>query len=424
MNKALKKHAIVGFGCAGYNAARSIRHYDTSAEIDVFDATGQPPFNPMLSTYYASERLGIDEVFPFGGLDEIAQSLKLNILDSHVERIDTAEKSVVTKDGTRRAYDSILIATGASALIPGFLQCAGERFFLMRTLSDAQRLRSFIEQNSIRTAVVVGGSMVGIKVAELLHARRIETTIVDAAPYLFPLAAYAETAGEVQRRLESCGVRFAFDAKVSAIDERGITLADGTLMEADIVCLCIGTQANLQLVANTEVVQDTAVNIGRGIIVDNRMQTNVPGIYAAGDCCEGMNLQTGKTAIIGLWANAGAQGSCAGANMAGEISEYYGNILHNITHFFDMDFIGLGDVSLPGERHRFDGRDFTIDAVINGGHLQSVNIFGNYKISGILKNHLTKRLLGVSASLTPVQRGLLEKHGLNRGFIDLIGDAI
>ena len=419
----MKRHAIVGFGCAGYNAAKTIRRYDPEAEIDVFDATGQPPFNPMLSTYYASDRLELDAVFPFGSLAEIAQGLCLNIREDTVERVDAEERAVLTEDGERLRYDDILISTGASALIPGFLKCSGGRFFLMRTLADAQRLREFLEKNPVKTAAVVGGSMVGIKVAELLYARGVDTTIVDAAPYIFPLAAYESTAAEIRRRLEEKGVHFAFDAKCSAIDERGVTLADGTLMEADIVCLCIGTRANLQLIANTDVVRDSAVAIGRGIIVNTRMETNVPGIYAAGDCCEGTNLQTGKTAIIGLWANAGAQGACAGANMAGVPTDYYGNILHNITHFFDMDFIGLGDVSLPGVRHRFEGKGFTVEAVMDGEALRSVNIFGNYKISGILKNHLTKQLLGAKATLTPAQRGLLEKHGLARAFIDLIGGA-
>ena len=107
--------------------------------------------------------------------------------------------------------------------------------------------------------------------------------------------------------------------------------------------------------------------------------------------------------------------------MAGCPTEYYGNILHNITHFFDMDFIGLGDVSLGGEHHRFEGKDFFIDLVLHDGTLQSVNIFGNYKISGILKHHLTKQLLGEDASLTPAQCSLLERYGLPGEFIQLIG---
>ena len=410
----MKQFAIIGFGCAGYHGAKAIRAHDSEAAIHVFDHSGAPPFNPMLSTYHASGKLPYDAVFPFGTLEEISRELKLHLTGETVTEV-TAQRTVITDKGVHEGYDAVLVATGANALVPGFLTCTGQKWFLMRTLNDALALRQYLDANKVRTAAVVGASMVGIKVAELLHKEDAAVTIVDAAPYLFPLAAYRSTAEGIQCRLEDKGVHFLFDSKVSAISEEGVTFADGTMLEADIVCLCIGTRAN------TDILRNSGAEMGRAITVNTHMASSIPGIYAAGDCCEGINLQSGKHAIIGLWANAAAQGACAGANMAGCPTEYYGNILHNITHFFDMDFIGLGDVSLEGEHHSFAGKDFSIDLVLNGGALQSVNIFGNYKISGILKHHLTKQLLGAPTTLTPAQRNLLERHGLPGAFIELIG---
>ena len=410
----MKKFAIIGFGCAGYNGAKAIRAHDGEAVIHVFDHSGAPPFNPMLSTYHASGKLPYDAVFPFGTPEEISQELQLQIMGETVTEV-TDQRSVITDKGVHEGYDAVLLATGANALVPGFLTCTGKKWFLMRTLNDALALRQYLDKNKVRTAAVVGASMVGIKVAELLHKEGAEVTIVDAAPYLFPLAAYRSTAEFITEKLEEKGVHFLFDSKVSAISEAGVTFADGSMLHADIVCLCIGTRAN------TDILRNSGAEIGRAITVDTHMESSVSGIYAAGDCCEGINLQSGKHAIIGLWANAAAQGACAGANMAGCPTEYYGNILHNITHFFDMDFIGLGDVSLGGEHHRFEGKDFFIDLVLHDGTLQSVNIFGNYKISGILKHHLTKQLLGEDASLTPAQCSLLERYGLPGEFIQLLG---
>lgn len=410
----MKRFAIIGFGCAGYHGAKSLRKHAPDAVIHVFDSSGEAPFSPMLSTYHAAKRLPYEAVFPFGTLADICRDLALEVFCEQVQEV-TADRAVVTDKGVHEGYDAVLLATGADALVPGFLTCSGQKWFLMRTLKDAQRLRQHLDSHVVSTAAVVGGSMVGIKVAELLHKEGVEVTIVDAAPYLFPLAAYRSTAEAIQHRLEGQGVRFAFDAKVSAIDEGGVTFADGTQLSADIVCLCIGTRAN------TAAVQSAGAEMGRAVTVDTHMETSLPGIYAAGDCCEGINLQTGKHTIIGLWANAAAQGACAGANMAGVPTEYYGNILHNITHFFDMDFIGLGDASIAGEHHRFEGKTFTVELVKDGDALKSVNIFGNYKISGILKNHLTKQLLGENAALTTAQQGLLEQHGLPREFIQMIG---
>ena len=118
-------------------------------------------------------------------------------------------------------------------------------------------------------------------------------------------------------------------------------LTDGSRIPADIVGLCIGTRAI------TDPVKDE-VAIVRGITVNDHMETSVPGVYAAGDCCEGNNLESGQNQIIGLWANANRQGETAGANMAGQDVAYHGNILHNITHFMNMDFIGFGDNRLTG----------------------------------------------------------------------------
>ncbi len=415
----LKKYAIIGFGCAGYNAARAIRQYDADGQIDVFDVSALPPFNPMLTTYYVSDRIPLEAAFPFGTLDEVCGALRLNFIAETVTRLDAAAKTVCTGDGAERVYDRVLISTGAQALVPRFLQVSGDRYFLMRTQADAERLRQYLDGHAVHSAAVVGGSMVGIKVAELLYKRAVDTTIIDAAPYIFPLAAYESTARKIHERLEDAGVKLLFDAKVSAISEEGVTLADGRLISADIVCLCIGTRPNLDLLNGSD-----DVKVNRAIVVDTHMETSAPGVYAAGDCCEGLNMQTGKTAIIGLWANAGAQGSCAGANMAGVPTWFGGNILHNITHFFDMDFIGLGDISLPGEKHSFFGEDFSIEVVMDGGELKSVNLFGNYKISGILKNHLIKRLNSSAAKLSPAQRGLLARYGVPEAFIDLIGGEV
>jgi NAD(P)H-nitrite reductase large subunit len=379
----------------------------------------------MLSTYYASNKLELDGVFPFGTLEEIQEQWSLDIHNNvQVDWVDATSKAITLQDGSKHSFDSILIATGARAIVPPSFRKGGGDYFLMRTLADAQRLRTKVEEGGIKRATVVGGSMVGIKVAELLHENGIETTIVDAASYLFPLAAYESVAKVIQQRLEKQGIKFLFGAQVSTITKEGVVLGDGNLLESDIVCLCIGTSANVELVANTKVVEDSPVKVNRGIVVDMHMQTTCPGIYAAGDCCEGINLQTGKTQIIGLWANAAAQGSCAGRNMAGKTTVYYGNILHNITHFMGMDFIGLGDPTLPGERHTFKKEGLIIEAVLEGDRINSINIFGNYKISGILKNHLTKLLIGGERKLSIAQQGLLANQGLSWEFIKLIGGEI
>ena len=422
----MKNYAIVGFGCAGYHAARAIRGADPHGRIAVFSDTGQPPFNPMLTTYYASQRLSLEGVFPFGTLEEVERELSLELHgDQPVLRVDARARRVETQAGGED-FDAILSATGARALVPESLRQGGGDFFLMRTLADAQGLRDHLDSHRVEKAVVVGGSMVGIKVAELLHRRGIQTTMADAAPYLFPLAAYRSTAEAIEARLREAGLKLVFNAQVSTIEPGGVRLVSGELLEADLVCLCIGTRANVELAANTQVVEGQGVRIGRGIVVDERMATDCPGVYAAGDCCEGIDLQTGKTAIIGLWANAANQGETAGRAMAGYPEPYGGSIVHNITHFMDMDFIGLGDNRLSGrcvvwgDLHKGP----YLEAVVNEGRLQCVNILDCYPVSGVLKSLIIAQWSRPGSVLTPAQEAVLRRNGVSPEWIKEVGGRL
>lgn len=147
------KYAVIGFGCAGYHAAKAIRFVDASAVIDVYSDHHFPPYNPMLTTYYASDRLPYEGMFPFGNLDTIRAQLDLNILsDVMVRRVDG--RRVVTDQGTRE-YDRVLISTGAYAFVPpvkGLETIPEERVFCMRTLKDSQRLREAVSTGKHRTA--------------------------------------------------------------------------------------------------------------------------------------------------------------------------------------------------------------------------------------------------------------------------------
>jgi NADPH-dependent 2,4-dienoyl-CoA reductase/sulfur reductase-like enzyme len=420
----MNRYTIVGFGCAGYSAARAIRQADQEGEIHVFESTNNPPANPMLTTYYASDRLTYDNLFPFGGLQEIVRELNLEFHGcTRVKRILAAEKQLEQEDGSRIGFDTLLISTGARAVLPGLKGLPSGRVFLMRTMGDAQHLKDYLEARPVRKAVVVGASMAGMKVAELLHRRGVETTVVDIASHLFPLAAFENVAREIERRISSRGIHFRWNTALEEITSKGVRFTDGRETEADVICPCVGTRANVELVANTDVVAGQPIAIKHGIVVNQRMETSLPGIYAAGDCCEGTDMQTGETSIIGLWENAGQQGETAGKNMAGRKTEYRGNILHNIIHFMDMDFIGLGDNRLRGDTASFGNLNegTYIQAVIDGGALRCLNIIGNSEISGILKSYFMKQLAGGRSAVLPVaQRVMLMRNGLSETFISKI----
>ncbi|MBO5999077.1 MAG: FAD-dependent oxidoreductase, partial [Lachnospiraceae bacterium] len=287
-----------------------------------------------------------------------------------------------------------------------------------RTVQDAIALKEELDRNQHKTALVVGASMVGIKVVELLVNRGIRTVLSDMAQKMFPLAAYDDVAAEIAQRLEAKGVILELGNALQSVQKDGgiyhCILNDGTVVDADLIVLCIGTRAN------TGIVNTDEVHVGRGIIVDENMRTSDPDIYAAGDCCEGNELQSSNTMIIGLWANAAHQGTTAGANMAGAEAEFDGNFMHNITHFMDMDFIGFGDNRIKGEVLTSGNihSGLFVEAVLKDHRLAGVNILDNYRISGAIKNYLYAVMENGEVDISPIQKGILIKEGLKPSFIE------
>ena len=418
----MSSYAIIGFGCAGYSALTAIRQNDPVGTVDVFSEHTDPPYNPMLTTYYASGRLESEGLFPFGDLESISRKFHANIFSgTRVTALNGATRTLTLEDGTQKSYDKVLIAVGATAFVPPIVNECPENVIVMRTLEDAGRLKRVLEERKLRQAVVIGASMVGIKVAEALHNHGVRTIMGDMAPHIFPLATYPETAVMIEKKLTEIGIELLFGKGLTAV-RRGTDMAaavefgDGTQVAADLVCLCIGTRAATGLAVGA------GIRTGRCITVNTKMETSVPGIYAAGDCTEGCNIQNGQNMNIGLWANAAYQGRTAGANMAGGSAEFKGNILHNITHFFDMDFIGFGDNRIEGEKYTFTNAEkgLFLLAVMKDHRLAGLNILGSFRISGILKNYILAVIQNGENHISDLQRGVLIREGISEDFLRLL----
>ena len=414
----MAKYAIIGFGCAGYYGAQVIRETDKNSEIVVFSEHLASPYNPMLTTYYVAGKIPYEAQFPFGNMEKVAKEFNLTVHTGTKVKKVNSDKTVVLSDGSVHQFDKILIATGASAFAPDIKGLAKEDAFYMRTLDDAVKLRTALETNTYKSALVVGASMVGIKVVELLNKAGINTTLADMADRIFPLAAYESVSREIERRISNKGIHLALGCALDSCEktETGYicNMTNGEKIQTDLIVLCIGTRAS------TDLVNGTGIKVNRGIVVDDKMQTSCEGIFAAGDCCEGNELQTGENMIIGLWANAAHQGATAGANMAGSDAEFNGNFMHNITHFMGMDFIGFGDNRKQGKVIKSGNIEggLYVEAVLDETGLVGVNILDNYRISGAVKNYLYRIMEKGDAQISPIQRGVLIKEGLRPSFIE------
>ncbi len=421
----MKNVAIVGFGCAGFQCVKALRDCGFNGDIDVYSDSDLPPSNPMLTTYYAGGKIPMEALFPFGEIESIKREYKICFkANSKVTKIEGNTRTILTEDGSKKKYDKILISTGARAFVPPVESLPEENVYYMRTVEDAIAFKDCIEKDKPRKIVVIGASMVGIKVAEIAANKGIECLLADMAPRIFPLAAVDSVAKRIHDKVREKGVELRFSVGLTGVTSAkngGLHVHLGDeIIGADAIVLSIGTRPILDMLNPKE------FNIDRGLVVDDKMQTNIQGIYGAGDCTAGNNLQTGESQIIGLWANAGYQGRMAGLAMIGKCDTYAGNILHNITHFMDMDFIGMGDVRAEGVEIHHESKDesFVFHAVKDAnGNIACVNILDNYLISGVVKNYVTKLFLGRTEEISEIQRVMLKKSGFSDDLIEQLEGA-
>lgn len=414
------KYAIIGFGCAGYHAAKTLRERRPESQIDVYSNTNDAPANPMLTTYYVKGKIPRAGQFPLGSKEEIVHNLRLNLFcNTPVKHLYARDRIVELWDGTCHQYDDIVLATGSHPLIPLISGCPEKDIYVMRTVADADKLLARIHQG-ISSALVIGASWVGIKVVEALHAHKVPTIMADMAPCIFPTAILPEVADVIHTHLEKdLRVGLLFGRGISCMREEpdGIVSVfhDGSEVKTEIVALCLGLRPTVDYLDKDE------IEISRGIRVNRKMETSVPHIYAVGDCCEAEELITKQYMSVNLWANAGMQGRIAGHNITGYHDEFQGNFIHNITHFLDMDFIGIGDNRADGDHITYTAPGgWRLDMVYQDSHPVCINILDNQSLSGPAKAILLKTMTAPSNKLGLDAVVALKRAGLPDEIIEKI----
>lgn len=406
-----KRIAIVGNGAAAAECLLSLRKHGYTGAIDLYAAGELPVYNPMLTSYYAAGKIPYAMMFPYGNDFSLFETHGATLhKNTPIARVNAASRALVSQAGEVFSFDQCLIATGAKAFVPPFPGAEGPRVFTLRTVADAVRLHAALAEKP-KSALVVGASMVGIKLVELFERAGVQCCLADMAPHIFPLAAGKECARFIEGRLRKRGIRLRFSAAIERAEERpggGVRASfkdSDEPEEADILLVCVGVRANTALVDPDE------IDVQQGILVDERMRTSAPGVFAAGDVAQGYNLLTGQKQVIGLWANARSQGRTAGANIAGVHKEYRGEVLHNITRFCGMDFVGMGEV------HEYDySRKAVSDChwaqlFYRDGRLCGANFLDKFEDCGVLKHLLVKSLAGAAREGAAEAGGLsLQKH--------------
>lgn len=331
------KTLILGNGAAGMEAALMLRKHDPETSITLLtESRWLHYFRPKLVHFLAEEQQPEGLVV----YDEEFYKKKniYNVLGRKAASVDTSARQVTDEFGGVYPYDRLLIATGSRPFVPPIEGIDKDGVFTLRSITDAQKIRRFSDH--VDRTVVIGGGLLGLENAFSLQQLGKIVTVVEFAPWLLPRQLDQGGGQHLQRLLEAKGLEFLLNAQVEKIvgssRVEGVELKDGRFIPCGAVLVSAGVRGDMDFLKGTPI----ATN--RGVIVDDRMRTNVEGVWAAGDVAEHRGL------TYGLWTVAREQGQVAGADMAGQSTHYEGSLPSSLLKITGINVFSMGDVKAAG----------------------------------------------------------------------------
>jgi NADPH-dependent 2,4-dienoyl-CoA reductase/sulfur reductase-like enzyme len=392
---------ILGNGGAACQAVVAARNAGFTGAIHMISDVKEPAFNPMLAPYYLKGRLSWEHCFPFGA-DFYRRHQVTCRFGSPVAELNAEARTVKTEDGFQLNWDQCLVATGANASIPPVPGLRESPFaYPLRTSGSTRHLESVM--STAKKAVIMGASLVGIKIAEIMTHKKTRIIVVDVADQVMPRGAHPATAGFLQKYFEQHGVEFLLGCSLEGLEEKesGVCcfFPESIIEDADFIGVCTGIRSNLRFIDPRQVRTDL------GILIDAGCRSSVDGLYAAGDCAQGVNPMSGQKEWQGTWVNACYQGRTAGLNMAGKSSRFEGLIPQHISPFFDWTYAQIGNVSVAGDAvhvessgHPFEGDGKYKLMVYQGQRLVGANLINCTEEISALKHAISMGLSWTSES--------------------------
>lgn len=370
----MKHYVIIGNGVAAVGCIEGIRSVDKEGEITVVSEEKYPVYCRPLISYYLENKTDTERM-NYRGAD-FYDNMGCDVLyEKKAINIDTDLKKVVLDDGSEQPYTTVCVATGSAPFVPNFegLDTVENKFSFM-TLDDTFAIEKAIKKDS--KVLIVGAGLIGLKCAEGLHGRVANITVCDLADRVLSSILDTECATVVQKHLEENGIEFMLGDTAVRFEKNSAQMKSGKTVDFDILVLAVGVRAN------TSLVKDIGGEVNRGIIVNERMETSVDGIFAAGDCTEGEDISCDRKKVLALLPNAYMQGHAAGVNMAGGDEVFDKAIPMNSIGFFGLHIMTAGTYEGEIYEENTDGtikRLFTKDGLLKGfilvGKTERVGIY-------------------------------------------------
>lgn len=355
--KPFQKICVVGAGAAAYRFVQSYRELNQTDDLHVFSKEKYPFYNRVLLPEYVSEHLQWEDLTKL----KYEELLRLNInlhSQTSIERIDRTNKIIHDSKGLEHTYDILVTATGARPFIPKDVPIHLPGVFTMRTRQDADGLKAYLKQTNIpvekQQVLIIGGGLLGLELAAALRSIDINITIVQRASRLMERQLDSTASKLLAEEVTDRDIQIYFDNEVDTIfqneDQKGLiaTLKSGKIISCNAAVYAIGTIPNIELLKSAD------VKCGRGVLVNEYLQSDDKSIYAIGEIAEF------KKKLFGITAAAEQQAEILSRSLNGDLSNYYkGSVFMNILKFDNFDLCSVGDISIPKDNKEYEEIIFT-----------------------------------------------------------------
>lgn len=328
---------IIGGGACGASTAARIRRLDESAEIIVLEKTGEISIANCGLPYYTSGVINDREKMLVSSPEKFREWFNINVkLNTEVININPDEKFVETADGEKINYNKLVLAQGAKPFVPPIEGIPEEKVFTVRTLFDADNIKSYIKEKGVRKAIVIGGGFIGVEMAENLNEMGLETTLIEQQNQILAPVDY-EIAAFLHNEMRDRGIELVLSDGVKKFNDNKVILNSSREIEFDIIIMAIGVRPEITLAKNA------GLETARGIIVNENLQTSNPDIYAGGDGVEIKDFVTGENTLIPLAGPANRQGRIIADNICGIESAYKNSQGTSVLKVFDLTAASVGN---------------------------------------------------------------------------------
>ena len=340
------KVVIVGGVAGGATAATRLRRLDEHAQITVFERSGYISYANCGLPYYIGGVIEDKEELTLQTPESIGKRFRIDMKVHHeVTDINAVKKTVTvhnldTGKVYEESYDKLILSPGAKPVMPNLPGIENETIFTLRTVEDTLKIRSFVEEKKPKTAVMVGGGFIGLEVAENLCDLGVKVTVVQRPKQLMNTLDY-DMATLVHNKLRSKGISLKLGGDVIGFDEKEdlqVLLKDDEPIPTDMVLMAIGVSPETTLAKKAGL----ELGIKGAIVVNDKMETSVPDIYAVGDAVQVKHTVTGNYAVISLAGPANKQGRIVADNICGLDSHYKGSMGSSVIKLFDMTVASTG----------------------------------------------------------------------------------